>query len=113
MPLLYYDINSLSMTRDAWIAAFGNKHYRRIGYQRVGWGPNRKIVSTVWLGINYDFFNFGVPLIFESLVFERHNIGAPITRHLYAFKEEAVEGHAQLVKKYQYNRAQRRRKGIP
>lgn len=112
----YYDLNSLPMTYEKWRAAFEDSAYRRIGFARVGWGPGKKYVSTVWLGLNHNFAHTGIPVIFESMVFQqggrrRPGLGHAVTQVRYAFKEEAAEGHQQLVMFYTYNRAQRRRFG--
>lgn len=113
MEATYFDINGEAISQLYWIMKFNDPDYRRIGWSRVGWGPNKKRVSTVWLGLNHSYLPHGTPIIFESMVFLNNASGESAYQARYTRREEAVSGHAQLVKKYQYNRAQRRRKGIP
>jgi hypothetical protein len=51
-------------------------------------------ISTVWLGINHQFWQKGPPLIFETMVFKGEEREAldDFTKH-YSTEEEAEEGH--------------------
>lgn len=60
---------------------------------------NGIFVSTVWLGSDYSRGESNQPLIFETVVFAANR--KPIERLFYTNEEEAMEGHLDLVKKYQ------------
>lgn len=51
-------------------------------------------VSTVFLGIDHNWFDEGPPLLFESMVF-----GGPLDLEMYRYStwDEAVEGHKLLT----------------
>jgi hypothetical protein len=55
-----------------------------------------KIVSTVWLGLNHNYFG-GVPLIFETMIFESEDSGSDIFCDRYSTWDEAVEGHKKAM----------------
>lgn len=52
-------------------------------------------VSTVFLGLDHDFFMHGTPVLWESMIF-----GGPFDGHQdrYTSKLEALEGHADCVR---------------
>lgn len=56
-----------------------------------------KFVSTVFVGIDYDFSENGVPLTFETMVFDLRNSE---TRR-YSTWAEAEAGHAEIVARLQ------------
>lgn len=113
MSYLYYDQDGRPIDRESWILAFGDVQGRRIGWTKVGYGPGKKIVSTVWLGLDHRHFGEGPPIIFETMVFNGVGPGATkndvVTCLRYATTQEAAKGHAVLAQEYLYNRAQRRR----
>jgi hypothetical protein len=78
------------ITMDAWLVAFANTEFRTLGLEWVG----DALVSTVWVGVDLD--GEDPPLIFESMVF-----GGPLdhTTWRYATRDEAVAGHAELIKR--------------
>lgn len=56
-------------------------------------------VSTVWLGLDHNFAEDGLPLIFESMVFWRGK-WSELDMRRYSTEEEARQGHAELVRKW-------------
>lgn len=62
---------------------------------------NGMVVSTVWLGIDYNFSPKGKPLIFETMVFS--NEGLQVDERdmdRYSTEDKAVKGHEEMVKKW-------------
>lgn len=78
-----------------WAMDFEKTEDRIIGRTEL---PNGLVVSTVWLGINYNFTDSGPPIIFETMVF-----GLPTSEYVerYATEEEARVGHKLAVAKFQ------------
>lgn len=52
-------------------------------------------VSTVWLGLNHNYFRDGPPLIFETMVFQEGMDDEYLQR--YPTEESALEGHRFVV----------------
>lgn len=113
---MYFGLDGQPITREQWAQTFDDIKSRRIGQQTVGYGPGKKWVSTVWLGLNHQFGD-GLPLIFESMVFQ-HGYGwrkrfgycHEVCQERYPTKQDAIMGHRLLVEKYTYNRKQRRKR---
>ena len=76
---------------EEWGRMFNNKD--RIVKQETL--PNGKRVSTVFLGLNYNWGE-GEPLLFETMVFNPDEIDM----ERYSTWEEAEKGHKRMVKKY-------------
>lgn len=55
---------------------------------------NGKRISTIFIGLCYDFNNSGIPMVFETMVF---NNGEGIYQTRYATWSEAEEGHRAAV----------------
>ena len=53
-------------------------------------------ISTVWLGLDHNWFGVGPPLIFETMVF-----GGPLDgeQERYATEADAIAGHAAMVER--------------
>ena len=86
--------NPISMVK--WAVLNVSLYYKVVKQEDVGdfW------VSTVWLGINHDFFNLGQPIIFETMIFPRkHKEIDYDDRYMerYCTEEEAIAGHAKAV----------------
>ena len=91
---------------------FGLRYYNRLG-EKIGgyiWAllqhePEYKIlreervgpyfVSTVWLGINHNFFheNGDYPIIFETMIFDENGDEVGGNTERYSTEEEALKGH--------------------
>jgi hypothetical protein len=54
-------------------------------------------ISTIFLGINHNFFDEENPILFESMVFEHQE---PIGCRRYTTWSEAKQGHEDFVTKY-------------
>lgn len=104
----YYDFDGNPITLDEWARATETKRAAR---QRVPEGettpeedPSRigsdtvdgKWVSTVWLGIDYQFGD-GPPLIFETMVFPQDGSFDEEFCDRYSTRAEAEEGHRRVV----------------
>lgn len=72
---------------------------RRVRLTRL-WGVGR--VSTVWLGLNHNYFPGGRPLIYETMVFDCWRNFWDLEMWRYSSREEAIAGHKYLVKKWRW-----------
>lgn len=61
--------------------------------------PNGKLVSTVWLGLNYNHDD-GAPMIFETMVFPGRNSYNDLDMERYSTESEALAGHQRMVAKW-------------
>jgi hypothetical protein len=86
----YYDRQGHPMSMDAWTVALVDNDTRRVAFTEMG---NIEI-STVWLGLDHNFWCSGSPLIFETMVFggEYNN-----WQQRYCTEEQAKVGHNQVV----------------
>jgi hypothetical protein len=57
---------------------------------------NGKWVSTVWLGIDHNYFG-GTPLLFETMVFENRESGIDLYCERHSSWGAAKEGHKKAV----------------
>ena len=62
----YYDREGTAISFDDWSRLMSNFDYRKIMRTTL---PCGKVVSTVWLGIDYSFGG-GNKVVFETMVFE-------------------------------------------
>lgn len=94
---LFFDKNGELIDVYQFETLFADMDYRRIGLDHVG--PYH--VSTVWLGINYNFSRQGPPIIFETMVFVGVEADDPLGMDMfierYATEEQARQGHADLI----------------
>jgi hypothetical protein len=90
---VYYNKDGSELTSKQWSVLFDNLSFKRIKKDVL---PNGRVVSTVWLGIDYGH-DQQPPLIFETMVFpsERSNLDVDVER--YSTEEEARAGHARMV----------------
>lgn len=86
----YYDWEGKPISRTTWGRLWTDE--RHIGDTEVAEGI---CVSTVWLGLDHNFFGEGPPLIFETMVF-----GGELDEMCwrYATEREARAGHAEAVR---------------
>lgn len=73
----------------AWAAMFG-KSDRIVARTELG----DVLVSTVFLGIDHNFFGSGPPLLFETMAFDEHNESMCMRR--YSTWKAAEKGHAKV-----------------
>lgn len=74
-----------------WGRWFQNTEHRVVAQETV----NGVLVSTVFLGIDHNWFGKGPPILFESMVFLP---GDGELQQRYATWDEALAGHQQLSK---------------
>ena len=90
---MYYDKNGEQITTDEWIKKFENNLYKRIHFTQ----HKLYTISTVWLGIDHRFTDKGMPLIFETMVFDEDG---EIDMKRYTTLEDAQSGHWDMVEQY-------------
>ena len=76
-----------------WAKWFGKGSNRRVARDIVG----KKTISTVFLGMDYNFTGKKKPLLFETMVFGQDEE----YMERYSTWQEAKEGHKKILKKYQ------------
>lgn len=93
----WYDRQGNPITIDEWERLnTENPEYKRVALDTVG----TKRISTVLLGLDHNYFDNGLPLIFETMVFEGESWRDEECVR-YSTEAEAIEGHRQMVAKYQ------------
>lgn len=90
MTLGFYDRSGQEITLERYAELYADLEYRTIARDTIG----TILVSTVWLGLDMMPIGIGVPLIFESMLFQAW---APIGSDRYPTEAAALAGHDQLV----------------
>lgn len=91
----YYDKLGRRITIDEWARLVNDLDYKFIAFD----AGTRYRVSTVWLGADKSNRADGIPLIFQSLVFEGGG-QAEVASAAYPTCDEALTGHATLATTY-------------
>lgn len=80
---------------------------RLVAYDVFGEGPDQYLVSTVFLGLDHDFFGRGNPLLFETAIFNEES-GCEIVDR-YTTWGEAAAGHERVrsIAAHQYTESHR------
>lgn len=89
----YYDRNGNPLPSiQAWSALHKNREYQSVSQTEIDEDVR---VSTVWLGLDHNFYGEGPPLIFETMIF-----GGPLNdyQERYSTEEQARTGHNAAVK---------------
>lgn len=111
MPM-YYDRDGQPLEMMDWARYMEDEAYRRVGSTMVRY---RWWVSTIWLGLDHNFM--GPPMIFETAVFDHHDIheyditlldGRQIhevhadsdIKQRYTTLDQAERGHRHWVREY-------------
>lgn len=96
-----YRVNRLDLNDSEWDEAMReverdltDRNYKQVALTKTWWGAK---ISTVWLGLNFNMWPGGRPLIFETLVFVRGS-GGYMQR--YSTETEAFQGHKDIVEMY-------------
>lgn len=92
----YYDRKGRRISMARWAALTGRRHFR---YKRVAYTvlPAQGVrVSTVWLGMNHNFWFSGPPLIFETMVFPLDSF-TDLGQWRYSTERHARKGHNRTV----------------
>jgi len=91
----YYDKYANPISREEYFKLMKDNEYRIMALTPL---PDGKRVSTVWLGINYNFSD-GPPLIFETMVFPEDS-GLDMDCSRYCSELMAIFGHVKMVRKW-------------
>jgi len=62
--------------------------------------PNKKWVSTVWIGLDHNFSPSGKPLIFETMVFPKKGDFSDLDCERYSTEAQAKKGHEKVCKEW-------------
>ena len=89
-----------------WGSLFHDKAYQSVKRTKLPGG--KKLVSTVWIGIDHGLGLGGMPLIFETMVFRRPGFDE-VDACRWPTEAEAIAGHADLCRYWRQNHRQRRR----
>ena len=85
----YFDRDGNPMTMEEWAKTFGDREYKVVKQTAVG----DKRISTVWLGLDHNYFDEGDgPIIFETMVFPEEGYD-DLYMERYKTEEEAIAGH--------------------
>ena len=90
----YYDFDGKPINEVDWANLYHPMEQRIFGKDRVG----KFFVSTVWLGVNYNYNPNGKPLIFETMIFDESKNSEDVGWRRYSTKEEALAGHQEAIK---------------
>lgn len=77
-----------------WAAAVGKSN--RVAHDIVHVSGEEIRVSTVFLGLDHNFFDSGPPILFETMCFKGHN-ASEFDQRRYATWDEAVAGHNEIL----------------
>jgi hypothetical protein len=96
---MWFDRQGQPIDAEAANRLLGDMAYSRIARTEITSASDSNIefdVSTVWLGVNYNFTNDGPPIIFETMVFGGDESQDQM-QWRWSTEEEARAGHAQVV----------------
>ena len=100
----YYNRETQPITMEEWITWFEVMEYRRVALDVLDDGTR---ISTVWMGLDHQYGD-GPPLIFETMVFSKHQepmvLGGRVRLYReeegcwrYTTEQEAIDGHKKVV----------------
>lgn len=92
----YFNKNGKPIELLEWAKLLDDTEYKRVAETTL---PDGKWISTVWLGLNHSFKE-GPPLIFETIVFPTKGEWGELDMARYSTLEEAIEGHEEMVNKF-------------
>jgi hypothetical protein len=87
---LYFDRQGEPISLERWCELMEDPNYKIVEQTDVGMAH----VSTVWLGLNHQYWPDGPIRIFETMIFGGHR---DQEQWRYATEEAAREGHADTV----------------
>ena len=88
----YYDRRGEPIGIMDWAARLKDPEVKGVAQTQVG----DLLVSTVWLGLDHNLVG-GLPLIFETMVFDGDHNPASEGQSRYSTEAQAVQGHDTLV----------------
>jgi len=107
---MYYDKKGKKIEMMEWAKLLEQDDYKIVKQETL---PDGKFVSTVWLGLDYNFDGRSKPIIFETMVFSGKketfklmgrdmtlNHGDEVDIDRYSTLKEALVGHDKMVFKY-------------
>ena len=106
----FYDQQGEPLTLEEWARDFEDVEARRVAQTKVGYGPGKKWISTVFLGVDHNWTGKGPPLIFETMGFHvggGHQLLGFLCQR-YHTRAQAEQGHRAIVDRYRYTRRTRR-----
>ena len=74
---------------EEWFSSY-EEHHRMVAQT----GNKNIWISTIFLGLNHNFFDEGPPILFETMVFGGHLHGSQWRYNTY---DEALKGHHEVV----------------
>lgn len=102
----HYDRAGVPISVEDWMLKMTDD-YKRVAQDTIVVGDQSVWVSTVWLGLDYSFTQFGPPLIFETMLFIDDDLDGPPGLEpdhefqnwceRWSTEKEALEGHASIV----------------
>lgn len=101
--ITFYDRRGEEIDQVEWTGLIGDMDYKRVGSTLV---HNRFRVSTVWLGLDHSHGFSVLPLIFETCVFDLHDMIVTSVMSMptstvvarYPTFDAAQRGHRRIVK---------------
>lgn len=108
MQARYFDRDGRSIDFWQWAEKFNDTEYSII--KRTYFRYARKWVSTVWLGLNYQFSD-GPPKIFETMVFQQGRYEMIDCKRT-STEQDARLTHELMCQYWRKNRRQRRKFGL-
>lgn len=99
----FYNKRGKPIPMMVWAKLFEKKNYKIIKQTIL---PDKKWVSTVWLGLNRNSRPRSKPVIFETMVFSKKSktIKKPskeLDMQRYSTLKQAQQGHKEMCKKWQ------------
>lgn len=100
-----FDRKGKPISYKRWAELNRDESYKRVARTVLSDGT---VISTVWLGLNHQF-GFGLPVIFETMVFRREfkegekpndENASEMDMDRYSTEEEAIAGHKKIVHRW-------------
>jgi len=93
----YYNKKGEPIEMMKWAELFEDRDYKMVKQTKL---KNKKLVSTIWLGLNHEFGK-GEPLIFETMVFSKKEEFNELDCQRYSTLKEAEKGHEEMCKEWE------------
>ena len=102
---IHYNKQGKKIDLLTWAKLLEKKGYKRVAETTL---KNGKYISTIWLGLDHNFFIGGPPLMFETMVFEsKHKrrkilgkLGDDLSTIRYSTLKQAKAGHKKAVNEW-------------
>src|SRR5215216_723942 len=91
----FYNRKGERVSRDEYMTLSRNN--RSVGFAEIVFDTGDKVeISTVFLGLNHNYYGEGPPLIYETMIFGGHLNGEC---YRYSTEQQAAEGHMANVER--------------